>query len=364
MLAALLVMVLGAAFALVVVAAVASTFEVGVADAEAWRADGARAEAVEAALAEARWRPADLTGTVAGAEESRSETWSAEWAPCAAAATSWPCRRVDVTATSGAARRSDRLTVHVQAEDWATGVTCAGDAEFRAPFTVAGSGVYAGGCVRGREHVMFAGDGATEPDQPDYAHGEDFAVAAVHAAAGIFAGDMEIHDTATPVGYPDDGDQHTGEVGPAEWVAGPSAEFLLAAEAEAEAPGAALADGTLRLDALEAPGTGALSGGRCLLLPRGDTITIVGVAPAAAGRLLVVCPGDAVLGQPGEPVELQGGLVVCGRLDVRGDLRLWGSLHAGSLVSEAQAVVTLGRDWQAQPLPGAARPVVVEQGAW
>jgi hypothetical protein len=61
-------------------------------------------------------------------------------------------------------------------------------------------------------------------------------------------------------------------------------------------------------------------------------------------------------------VELQGGLVVCGRLDVRGDLRLWGSLHAGSLVSEAPAAVILGRDWQAHPLPGAARPVIVEQG--
>jgi hypothetical protein len=362
MLAALLVMVLAAAFALVVVAAVASTFEVGAADAGARRADGAKAEAVEAALVEARWRPAGLSGAVAGGEASASEAWSVEWAPCAAAATPWPWRHLDVTATSGAARRSDRLTVHLQAEDWATGVTCTGDAEFRAPFTVAGSGVYAGGCVRGRERVTFAGDGATERDQPDYAHGEDFAVAAVHAAAGIFADGVEIHDAASLVRYPDDGDQHAGEAGPAEWVAGPSAEFLLAAEAEAEAPGAALADGTLRLDALEAPGAEGLSGGCCLLLPRGDTVTIVGVAPAAAGRLLIVCPGDVVLGRPGEPVELQGGLVVCGRLEVRGDLRLWGSLHAGSLVSEARAVVTLDGDWRAQPLPGASRPVIVEQG--
>jgi hypothetical protein len=258
-------------------------------------------------------------------------------------------------------RRDDRLVLELRSDGWATGVSVAGDAEFGAPFLVAGSGVYAGGCVRGREHVqLVSGPGGAPP--PDLARGEDFAVAAVHAAAGIFAAGSEVHESSPSAAYPSDGDQHTGQLLPARWVDGPSAEFLVAAAAEAERPGPALVDGVLHLDLLQPARPDALGAGRCLLLPRMDEVVIEGVLPSDAGRLLVVVPGDAVVGQPGSTVELQGALVVGGRLVIRGELVLDGPLHAGSLVTEGRAEVRLPSDWRLRPLPGAVQPVVVEAG--
>ena len=188
------------------------------------------------------------------------------------------------------------------------------------------------------------------------------APAAVHAVAGIFSDGVEVHEPASPASYPDDGDQHTGESVPAEWVAGPSPEFLVAASELAEAPGAALAGGVLRLDDV-APATPAgLLAGRCLLLPRGGEVCIEGEAAVEAGGLLIVVQGDAVVGQPGESVSLRGALVVCGRLTVRGDFRLEGSLHVGSLETRSPVSVTVLPDWRDRLLPGAVRPVVTERG--
>ena len=67
----------------------------------------------------------------------------------------WPRLRVRVSAAAGGARRDDELTMELRAEPWAMGVTCSGDAEIRAPLEVSGSGVYVGGCLRGREQVGF-----------------------------------------------------------------------------------------------------------------------------------------------------------------------------------------------------------------
>ena len=72
--------------------------------------------------------------------------------------------------------------------------------------------------------------------------------------------------------------------------------------------------------------------------------------------------GDAVVGQPGAPVELAGGLVVLGRLTVRGGLDLAGSLHARSLSVAAPTRVAISVNWRRLPLPGATLPVVVERG--
>jgi hypothetical protein len=363
MLAALLIMVVAATFALVIVVAVSSTLQVGAADASAWRAGEARAEAVSAAVSAARWQPASVSGEEEGGDASQSESWTVEWAPSSPAATSpWPCRRVDVVASHGAARRSERLVMQLRAEGWAMGVTTSGDAEFGAPFTVSGCGVYSGGCVRGREHVGFVAQDTTVAEAPDFAHGEDCPVAAVHAAAGIFAASSEIHDPGSPVVYPEDGDPHAGQSPPPEWTAGPSAEFLASAENKAEGPGSAFADGTLRLDALSAAGSGGLAEGRCLLVPRGEEVRITGVAPVFAGRILIICPGDAVVGSDAGPVELRGGLVVCGRLVVRGDVQIEGFLHAGTLVTTRRVSVTVDHDWRQRPLTGGTRPVVVEAG--
>ena len=117
MLAALLVTVLAAVFALAVVGAVHATQDVATADAASWRATGARARAVCAALVEARWRPAVTSGAVGGGDAGR-ETWSADWGSWPPAASSpWLRRRVDVVAAHGAARRRDRLVMELRAED-------------------------------------------------------------------------------------------------------------------------------------------------------------------------------------------------------------------------------------------------------
>jgi hypothetical protein len=100
--------------------------------------------------------------------------------------------------------------------------------------------------------------------------------------------------------------------------------------------------------------------GRCVVLPKLDEVTIEGVPSVDAGPLLIIVPGDATIGQPGEPVALRGGLVVCGRLRVRSKFELEGSLHAGSLNIDSPTSVSIPQDWRDRALPGAAKPVVVE----
>jgi hypothetical protein len=243
-------------------------------------------------------------------------------------------------------------------------VTCAADAQIGAPFTVAGSGVYVVGCLRGRENMTFA----PAPDfpapagaPPDGVRGDVFPSAAVHAGAGIFAGGVEIHDSPGGVGYVDDTDPDVGATAPPDWLTGPSAEILLAARAEASPPGVALADGLLRLDDLPAAVGSDLTGGRCLLLPPADQVAIEGSAPGA-GRLLIVVQGDAVLGRPGDVLTISGGLVVTGQVEVRGEVVIDGTLHCRSLNVAAPLSITVSPFWRASPLPGAALPTVVAAG--
>jgi hypothetical protein len=363
MLAALLVTVLAATFALAVVGAVHALQVVQAADAEAGRAAVLETETVAQVAGRLRWAPLQTTGSLSGVDAPRREQWTADWEGAPSVGdSSWPRRRLRVSAAAASARRTCLAMIELRAEEWAVGVSCEHDAEIDAPLSVAGSGLYVGGVLRGREQVTFlpGGSGTTPDGRPvDGARGDGTSVAAVHAGAGIFSVGAEIHEQ-DPAGFPDDGDQHAGVAAPASWVAGPNAELLAAAEGEGRSPGAAWSAGTLRLDALDPAGPTETIAGRCLVLPGGDEATIVGSAPADAGPLLVVVPGDAVVGQPGERVVLRGGLVVCGRLRVRGELVLDGSLHAGSLIVDASTSVTLSPDWRDRPLPGTARPVVVE----
>lgn len=365
MLAAILVGALAATFALAVLAAVGATQDVARADASGWRAAALRSRALDAAVHEIRWRPGVATWAVHGDDPEAAEVWAAEWTDSPPdPASGWSRRVVDVLAAHGGAQSSDRLVLELRAESWAAGVTCSGDAEFRAPFTVTGSGVYVGGCVRGREYVAFAA-GAAAPaatGPPDHVRGPEYAVAGVHAAAGIFADGAEVHGDASASPYPEDGDPHTGDALPQAWLAGPSAEYLVDAATAAGDAGAAWSDGVLRLPDVALATADELTQGRCLVLPEGDEVVLEGASSPAAGRLLVVVPGDAVVGQPGSKVELDGGLVVGGRLVVRGDLVLRGSLHAGSIVTEADVSVSVESSWRDRLLPGSVRPVIVEHG--
>ena len=73
------------------------------------------------------------------------------------------------------------LGVLLRAEPWASGVTCPGDVEVAAPLVVGGSGVYVGGCLRGRENVSFeeaagAVPGLVAGGPADVVHGETFPI--------------------------------------------------------------------------------------------------------------------------------------------------------------------------------------------
>ena len=366
MLAALLVMVLAATFALIVVGAVHSLQVVERSDAAGRRVERAAGKAVTATTRTLRWRPGAWSDTVEGQDPPSRESWQATWAPAPPlAGDEWPRRRVRVSAAAGGARRDDELTMELRAEPWAMGVTCSGDAEIRAPLEVSGSGVYVGGCLRGREQVGFLqGAGPVTPagDPGDGVRGDVFPAAAVRGGAGVFAEGIEIHEAPEGGVSPLDTDQHTGQPVPAEWLAPPSAEFLAAAAAIAASPGDALIGARLSLDQIQFPQGADADGGTCVLLPAMDEVTIDGSAPLAAGRLLLVVRGDAVLGEPGETVAFSGGLVVCGHLLVRGGVHLEGSVHAGSMTIDGPTRIDMPSDWRQRPLPGAAVPTLLEYG--
>ena len=367
MLAALLIMVLAATFALVVFGAVGSLQAVERSDAAGWRAEVVAGRAVAAATGALRWQPGAGSGVLEGQDPSARESWRASWAPAPrVVGDAWPRLRVDVLGASGGARRADELTMELRAEPWASGVTCREDAEIQAPLEVAGSGVYVGGCLRGRENVEFvAGPSSVTPagDPADGVRGDGFPAAAVHGGPGIFAGGIEIHEQAGDGLYTFDTDDDVGEAVPAPWLAPPSAEFLAAATAMAATPGDALVGARLSLDQIQVPAGGDAAGGSFVLLPAMDEVTIVGSTPTGAGRLLLIVRGDAVVGEPGETVAFSGGLVVCGHLRVRGSLVLDGSLHAGSMEIDAPTRVRVAPGWRQRPLAGAAIPNVIEHGS-
>jgi hypothetical protein len=364
MLAALVVMVLAATFALVVVGAVHNVQLVESADASGWRAAAAEARALAAASRALRWTSSVAGGSVQGSDERVA--WGVTWAPTPLAAGQlWPRERAQIETSAGIARHRDDVVLELRAEPWAMGVTCAGDADISARLDVTGSGVYVGGCLRGRENVVFTAGGASATPVAgpvDEVRGDVYPAAAVHGGAGVFAGGSEIHDASVTGACPGDTDQHAGLPVRQGWVDGPSAEFLLAAQAEATPPGQALTGGVLRLDQLPPATGGAAAWGRCILLADVDDVAIEGTPAADAGRLLVLVRGDAAIGRPGETTALSGGLVVTGHLEVRGPLTLEGALHAGSLSVDADVYVSVAPGWRAAPLPGATVPTLVEYG--
>ncbi len=375
MLAALVVMVLAAAFVLVVVAAVGAVHAVETNDAAAWRADALTGEALGEVAAALRWSPASRAGVASGGgpggaagESPSAESWSAEWSPAPPVAGDvWPRVRARVEVRSGRARRVVEAGLELRAETWASGVVCAGDADVSAPLVVTGSGVYVGGSLRGRELVGFAqGAGPATPAgvPADLVHGELYPEAAVHAVAGIYGHGVEIHEIPEQRQWPFDTDEHTAGVGCEACVARPTAAFLAAAAERAAPMGAALSGETLRLDRLNLPAGGSgEADGWCLITPPFDEVRIVGSRPADAARLIVVVQGDAILGDGAGETTLSGSLVVCGELVVAGAARVRGSVCSERLRVDAPLHVVVSSDWRANPLTGACAPVLREVGS-
>ena len=198
MLATLVVMVLAATLALVVVGAVHSLQLVEGADASGWRAAAAEAPALAAATRTLRWHPSFAGGSSRGGE--RGTDWAVHWTPAPpSTGRPWLRELARVETSAGSATRRDDAVLELRAEPWAMGVTCAGDADIAAPLEVSGSGVYVGGCLRGRENVSFDGRGG--PPSPgvapaDGVRGDVYPSAAVHGGAGIFTEGVEIHDSS------------------------------------------------------------------------------------------------------------------------------------------------------------------------
>lgn len=366
MLAALVVMVLAATFALVVVAAVNGAQLVGRSDAAAWRSSVLEGRALASAASELRWHPAVTAGSIEGEDGAAGGAWRATWSPApTVAGIEWLRLRAQVQAEAGMARRRGEVALELRAEPWATGVTCEGDADVAAELVVSGSGVYVGGCLRGRENVRFTADAGivTSDGLPaDGVRSDVFPAAAVHGGVGIYARGVEIHEAGASAEFADDTDRHAGPTVLPEWLEGPSAAFLRVG-AEAQPLGPWYQDARLRLDEIPPPAADVGSGGRCIVLPAVDEVVLEGSLSPAAGRLLVVVRGDAVVGQPGASVELDGGLVVLGRLRVRGELALSGPLHARALSVEAPTRVAVLPGWRLRPLAGASVPTVVEYGS-
>jgi hypothetical protein len=257
----------------------------------------------------------------------------------------------------------------MRAEPCAQGVVVTGDVELRAPLRVIGSGIYSGGCLRGRERLSFGVEGAATAPADDV-HPDLWPLAAVHALGSIWADGEEIHvgRMLLPVSpWAGDSDTHIDEGWPVEFLSPPSPELMCALEEHSMEPGGALANGVLDLsllppcDPFRSAEAADLEGYIVVVRPEGDTaLLIVGRRPADACPITLVVEGDAAVGQPGSRETLGlGALVVTGRLEVQGPAHYIGHLSVGRLTVMAPTVFEAPSDWRAHPLPGLVTPVIV-----
>ena len=325
--------------AAVAVAAVSARQQVQAADDAAARVDALVATGLDAACLALR-RSAAASGTQSqGDSRTPAGSWRVEWEPAPPTpGGQWPGVSLRVVGARGSATRTVHLSVELRRECFAAGVVSAHDAELEAPVRVTGSGLYCGGCVRGREWLSFPAQLVAGESLPaiDRVHGDLWPVPGVHALGGVFAFGQEIHAGEPPTSYESDTDTHTGGPPVDALVAPPNpAWWVTAREQQVDASGA-LEDGTLHLDRLpvSAPaGGGAVAAGYVVWLPpSADAETVVeGVRPPGACPIVVAAPGDLVLGTSATTTSLAGSVVVGGSLDVRGPVSIVGSAFAGTM---------------------------------
>src|SRR5674476_1053492 len=196
-----------------------------------------------------------------------------------------------------------------------------------APLRVTGSGLYCGGCLRGREWLELG-----SLDAADGVHGDVWPQAGLHALGGVWSAGEEIHaGPEAGAEYPYDTDMHTGDNEVSRFVAPPEASLLIALRDAAVAPGAALHDGVLdlaRLPLSRPLGSGAGSGEDGYVVvataAEGAELRLVGARPPGACPIVLVVQGAAALGEPGVPTAFGGALLVLGSLRVCGPSALSG----------------------------------------
>jgi hypothetical protein len=393
MLGALLIAVLAALFAALALAAALVTTQVAAADGSQQRALAAARAGIDEATALVLWRVAPPSGTLQASVPSQSG--AATEVPVHVETHSGaeyghpdildPVVRMTDSVTVGRAQASATSVVTFEPDAFPLGVAVAEDLEAQAELRVVGSGVYVGGCVRGRALISLEGwpdvppviDASGTPSPPDLVHDVLWPVAAVRAGGAIFDA-PEANDTDTNVRSTD----------VAAVVTLPDGGWLAAARVRAIDPGPALADGVLHLDALPVtfptgePGTAAAAGrvapaeGYLVVVDaRGvdGGLTVTGRRDVFAVPVTVVVIGDAVIGDavigdaisgdafsPGSKggleAALRGALVVTGTVEVAGPASLTGHLACHRLLVRASLSVAVPPDWRQHPPLGSAQP--------
>jgi hypothetical protein len=366
LLAALVVTALAAVFAAAAVAAVSARQSIVVADVANVRAQAAARQALARVCLELRRHPATLEGELSSLGVSAADaTWRASWvAADGGAGLSWPAAAVRVEGRRGAARRTLSAVMQLRAEAVPQGLAVGADTELQAPLLVAGSGLYCGGCVRGREWLEFGG-GTIPP--ADGVHGDVWPLAGVHALGGLWSAGEEIHaEVQAGWEYPFDTDMDTGDNDVSRFVAPPDESLLVALRDSAVAPSEALQGGVLDLARLplsrplSAGGGPGNDGYVVVVTPAQDSeLLVVGLRPLGACPVVVVILGAAALGEPGVATAFDGALLVLGSLHVCGPSTLRGHLYARDLLVSDSLSLELAGDWRTRPLAGMVSPVLI-----
>jgi hypothetical protein len=371
LLAALVVTALAAVFAAAAVAAVSARQSIVGADVANVRAQAGAKQALARVCLELRRHPAALQGGIASPADSAGDaTWRASWiAADWVAGGSWPAAAVQVEGSYGAARKALSAVLQLRAESVPQGLVAGGDVELQAPLRVTGSGLYCGGCLRGREWLEFGAPDLVggAPPPADGVHGDVWPQAGVHALGGVWAGGVEIHAVPETGGaYPYDSDMHAGDNDVAPYVAPPDEAFLIALQDDAIAPGAALHDGVFDLARLplsrpSGMGAGPEDDGYVVVatVAEGADLLLTGARPPGACPVVLVVRGAATLGAPGVPTAFDGALLVLGGLRVCGPSSLRGHLFARDLLISAPLSVEIVGDWRLKQLAGLVSPTLV-----
>jgi len=364
LLAALVVTALAAVFAAAAVAAVSARQSIVSADVANARAQAGAKQALARVCLELRRHPAALEGELSSSGVSPGDaTWQASWvAADGGAGMLWPAAAVQVEGSCGDARKTLSAVLQLRAAPVPQGLVAAGDVELQAPLRVTGSGLYCGGCLRGREWLELG-----SLDAADGVHGDVWPQAGLHALGGVWSAGEEIHaGPEAGAEYPYDTDMHTGDNEVSRFVAPPDASLLIALRDDAVAPGAALHDGVLdltRLPLSQPLGSGAGPGDDGYVVvataAEGREVRLVGARPPGACPIVLVVQGAAALGEPGVPTAFDGALLVLGSLRVCGPSALSGHLFAGDLLVSAPLSVELAGDWRMRQLAGLVSPVLV-----
>ncbi len=152
--AALVIIALAGTLAALCIAAASAQQEISGVDRQAAAATAAINEGLDDVCGQLRWIPQTRSGTRRSAPGTGSR-WAATWRPAIPAAAGTPRLTLDLTSMDARAQRSLQAIVELRPELVSQGVVVSGDVDLRAPTTISGSGVYTGGCLRGRQWLRF-----------------------------------------------------------------------------------------------------------------------------------------------------------------------------------------------------------------